>query len=179
MEEKEVWKDINGYDGIYKVSYYGNVVRFKAKRWVKVKPWKDLRGYLHISLSKDGIRKVQMIHRIVAKSFLANPNNYICVNHIDEDKSNNNVSNLEWCTYKMNDNHGTRNERISKSAEFCHLQYNYSKFDKSGNLLKKYTSVRQIEIEGYNIRSIRTSIRNNGTYKGFYWKKELIKNQAK
>ena len=72
-------------------------------------------GYLLVSLSKDGKRKQFGVHRLVATAFLDNPNNYPCVNHKDENKQNNNLQNLEWCSYSYNNNYGTKNERASKA----------------------------------------------------------------
>lgn len=174
MEENEIWKDVECYNGIYKISSLGNVIRFKANRWVRVKSWKNTNGYNQVSLSRDGAREVRLVHRLVANAFIPNPNNYSCINHIDEVRDNNIVSNLEWCTYKMNDNHGTRNEKIKRSAEFCHLKYYYSKYDENGRLVKKYDTVRQLRKDGHNVRNIRTSIRKGWKSNGFYWKKELI-----
>lgn len=103
----EEWKDIKGYEGLYQVSNLGRVMSFKASNPKVLKHSKHHSGYLHIKLSK----KHFSMHRLVALHFLDNPNNYEDVNHIDEDKTNNNVSNLEWCSTKYNVNYGTRTQR--------------------------------------------------------------------
>lgn len=81
MEENEIWKDIEYYNGIYKISSLGNVIRFKANRWVRVKSWKNTNGYNQVSLSRNGAREVRLVHRLVANAFIPNPNNYSCINY--------------------------------------------------------------------------------------------------
>ena len=110
---KEIWKDIEGYEGLYQVS---NLGRVKSLKWGKVKflkPFSDKNGYLSVHLRKDNSSYMSYIHRLVAMTFISNPNNLPQVNHKDENPSNNNVSNLEYCDSKYNNNYGTRNEKIS------------------------------------------------------------------
>ena len=76
---------------------------------------KSPNGYLRTHLDKDGERKFYSIHRLVAQTFLDNPNNYPCVNHKNENPADNRLDNLEWCTHAYNSNYGTRNQRLSKS----------------------------------------------------------------
>lgn len=126
----EIWKTIPETDGLYSVSNFGNVRRNEHYTTVKpniqktnetvafykeklVKPYKDSSGYLVVSIrgiKGNTIRK--KIHRLVAQAFIPNPNGYDTVNHIDENKMNNSLENLEWVTAKENANHGTRNSRI-------------------------------------------------------------------
>lgn len=108
--KEEIWKDIKGYEGLYMVSNTGRVWSCRQSREMKQSVSK---GYLLISLSKLGNKYKTSVHRLVAGSFVDNPEHKKEVNHIDEDKLNNSVSNLEWCTSKENANHGTRNKRIS------------------------------------------------------------------
>lgn len=115
----EIFKDIEGYKGLYQVSNLGNVKSLgngnsnNSKEKI-LKPTKDKKGYLTVDLYKDGKRKIYKVHRLVAKVFIENPNNLPQVNHKDEDKTNNAVENLEFCDAKYNINYGTRNEKISK-----------------------------------------------------------------
>lgn len=106
---KEVWKDIQGYEGLYQVSSFGNVFSCRRKKCIKLR--KTKKGYFRAHLSKEGHAKDFAIHRLVANAFLHNPDNLPQVNHKDEDKANNRVDNLEWCTQKDNVNHGTCMER--------------------------------------------------------------------
>lgn len=110
---KEIWKDIEGYEGLYQVSNLGRVKRVNTNRILKGNT--DSPGYLQVGLCKKGIRHANRIHRLVAHAFIPNPENKLELNHIDEDKTNNRVDNLEWSTRKENINYGTRNEKVSKT----------------------------------------------------------------
>lgn len=114
MQEKEIWKDIQGYEGLYQVSNLGNV-KNKIQPYLKqekiYKKFSNSNGYLFVGLRKDKKRKFKYIHRLVAEAFIPNPNNLPQINHKDENKQNNCVNNLEWCTNKYNQNYGTIKER--------------------------------------------------------------------
>lgn len=114
---KEIWKDIEGYEGLYQVSNLGNVktLNYKGKHKVKIlKHQIDKDGYHKVSLYDiDKKPKRFSVHKLVCLAFLENPHNYPIINHIDEDKDNNALSNLEWCSYGYNVNFGTRNSRVS------------------------------------------------------------------
>ena len=113
-------KDIPGYQGLYQVSNMGRIKNlerdyFPGNNSVQhlnesiKKQQKNSNGYLQVSLFKNGVRKSFSVHRLVALTFIPNPDNKPQVNHIDECKTNNKVSNLNWMTSKENCNHGTRN----------------------------------------------------------------------
>ena len=114
----EEWKDIKGYEGLYQISNTGLVKRIPS---IKCKTERILRqgtqkaGYNYVNLSKDNKIHTKRVHRLVAEAFISNPNNLPEVNHKDEDKSNNNVENLEWCTREYNLNYGTRSEKFSRT----------------------------------------------------------------
>lgn len=109
---KEIWRDVKGYEGLYQVSNFGRVKRVTTGRIFK--GCKDNSGYLRVNLSKDSVTSTNTLHRLVAEAFITNQENKPDVNHIDEDKTNNSINNLEWSTRKENCNYGTRNERIGK-----------------------------------------------------------------
>ena len=113
MEEK--WRDIRGYEGLYQVSNLGRVRSLRDNhgkcREKILKACNYSHGYKYVNLYSEGVLKKFLIHRLVAETFIDNPNNYSQVNHRDENKSNNKLENLEWCTVKYNSNYGTRNIR--------------------------------------------------------------------
>ena len=116
----ENWKAIAGYEGRYEVSDLGNVASLKYARGSNrrlLKQSKNTWGYSQVTLSKDKQKKNATVHRLVAEAFIDNPNSLPQINHIDEDKSNNRVDNLEWCESSHNINHGRRTERASNSMK--------------------------------------------------------------
>ena len=192
--EKEIWRPIKGYEGLYEVSNLGRIRSLDrmiiqpdgVKRLWKGrirKPIKDTRenkGYLRVELSKDGILKKFAIHRLVAQTFIPNTNNLPQINHKDEDKINNfvfvnkdgsvdlNKSNLEWCDGKYNVNYGTRNKRIAKTQSTPVLQIGLE----SNEIIAEYPSTMEAARQ-LNIGSGAISMCCNGklkTYKGFKWR---------
>lgn len=116
---EEIWKDIKGYEGKYQVSNLGRikVLNYKRSGQEHIMATKNNKGYCEIRLAKDGKRKDFIVHRLVAQAFIPNPNNLPQVNHIDENKTNNCVNNLEWCTQAYNNSYGTRLERVSATLK--------------------------------------------------------------
>lgn len=111
-ENKIIWKDIPGYEGLYKVSNTGKIFSVVTNRELSVIQKKD--GYTCISLcDKDHNKKQYRIHQLVAKAFIPNPNNLPMINHKNEIKNDNRVENLEWCTAQHNASYGTCPKRIS------------------------------------------------------------------
>lgn len=105
-----IWKTITGYEGLYEVSNEGEIARVdKGFRLLKLRI--DRKGYMRVNLSKNGELKTIRVHTLVAREFIPNPYGLTEINHIDEDKTNNAVCNLEWCTRQYNVVHGTRTER--------------------------------------------------------------------
>ena len=119
---EEIWRPIEGYEGLYEVSNLGRVRsldRYDSRNQFRkgriMKQNNDGRDYMSIQLCLNGKLKKYFVHRLVAEAFLPNPDNLPQVNHKDEDKSNNRVDNLEWCTAKYNLSYGTRNIRIRET----------------------------------------------------------------
>ena len=125
----EVWKDIQGYEGIYQISNYGRVLSLyrqvrcrggahRGKEQSLLKPCEDSAGYLLVVLSDKGVKKSHRIHRLIATGFISNSYNYKCVNHIDGNKTNNSIDNLEWCTHLHNNVHALNTGlRVSLKGE--------------------------------------------------------------
>lgn len=104
----EEWKNVIGYEGLYEVSNKGNVRNVRRNKLLRLQ---KNQGYIRVGLSKNGIKTWLRVHRLVAQAFLPNPDNLPQINHKDEDKTNNSVDNLEWCTAKYNNTYGTRIEK--------------------------------------------------------------------
>ena len=173
----ETWKSVVGYEGLYEVSDQGRVksLNYNHTGTEKIfKPWKTHDGYLRVGLHKDGQRKMSLVHRLVAEAFIQNPNNLETVNHKDEVKTNNTVSNLEWMSKRDNINYGTRNKRSSE-AKINHpsLSKKVKMFDKStGELLATFPSTHEAAritmISFKNISSCCNGKRKSAG--GYIWK---------
>ena len=124
---KEIWKDIPNYETLYQVSTLGRVKslgnRSNHKKEKIMKQRLTHKGYLRLSLCKNGIQKQKMVHRLIAETFIPNPNNYEQVNHKDGNKQNNNINNLEWCNNSYNQLHanklGLNDNRVKRIKEVC------------------------------------------------------------
>lgn len=133
----EEYREIKGFEGLYEVSNYGNVRSLKRNKILKQINIKG--GYKRVSLYKYGEQYFKAIHRLVAEAFIPNPDNLPCVNHKDENPSNNNVKNLEWCDYKYNINYGTANER--RSAKRMGMKFSEEHRRKLSESHKKWVSI--------------------------------------
>lgn len=170
---KEIWKDIPGYEGLYKISSYGNIMNKKNNNL----KYMNRRGYLYVSLWKNNKGKKYRVHRLVAEIFIPKIQGKDVVNHIDENKRNNKVDNLEWCTQQENlkkyfENHKTIKKSKKRITEY-HKPQPVAQIDKKGNLIKIWDSMMQIE-RALNIKSGNISNCCNGkakTVKGYYWKR--------
>ena len=114
---EEIWKDIEGYEGMYMVSSLGRVKTLigRYKNVTILKESIKNNGYCSITLYKNKIPHTYLVHRLVAKAFIPNLNNYPIINHKDENPKNNCVENLEWCTQEYNINYGNGNIKRSLS----------------------------------------------------------------
>ena len=158
----EIWKSIDGYEGLYEVSSFGRVrsvdrvveqvrndgrvIPHAYKGRVLTPRRNKLHGYLEVNLCKRGHHyKTCRVHRLVATAFLENPNSYSDVNHIDEDKNNNSVSNLEWCDRYYNTHYGTRNDRLRTIFRKRNAKISTEDVAKIKLLRDNGTCVREIE----------------------------------
>lgn len=178
---QETWKDIPGYEGSYQVNNYGNVRSLNYNNNGKTKnisQHKHKTGYLTVILCKNSEKKTKNVHRLVALSFLPNPNNYPCVNHIDGNKENNNVENLEWCTHKQNTAHaikcGLRNQKfmLGVTGAKNKLSKKIVQYDLQGNIVNRWDCISDAA-RFYGVRpgNINNCLRGrNKTYKGYIWR---------
>lgn len=161
---KEIWKDIKDYEGLYQVSNLGRVRSLdrvinyniengkKVKRKGKIlKQRSNWNNYLYIHFSKNSKIKLFIVHRLVAEAFIPNPNNLPQVNHIDGNKFNNRVDNLEWCTAKENIIHSWK---MGLSKGYIHpkgkltdysrkLCKKVNQYDLDGNFICSYNSISE------------------------------------
>lgn len=164
--KNEVWKDIKGFEGAYQISSMGRVKSLprKQSRKEKIRVFaKAPNGYLRMVLSFENERRTISAHREVAKAFIPNPQNLETVNHIDFDKTNNCVENLEWVSHKENIQHN------------CNYDKNYHRpilqKDLNGNIIRRWKSAYSVELEkGWFATNIsRCCNGNKRTYKKFKW----------
>ena len=173
---KEVWRDIKEYEGCYQVSDLGRVKSLNYLHTGKERVLvgiKDKYGYLSVSLCKDGKIKHYLLHRLVAQTFIPNPDNLPQINHKDEDKTNNAASNLEWCDRKYNNNYGTRNERVAKGLRnHPNKSKTVSQYTIDGTLVGSYPSTNEAERQtGYSNGNISACCRGKMKQAyGFVWK---------
>ena len=178
----EVWKDIEGYEGRYQVSNIGRVKSLERTASIKngkrtvperiLKPITDRDGYLRVNLCNgSGKRKTFKVHRLVCEAFYENPEDKPCVNHIDENKTNNAVSNLEWCTVKENNNHGTHNARMAKAVAKANSKP-VGQYTTDGKLIKVWQSTMEVErLLGFSRGHISDVARGERkTAYGYVWK---------
>lgn len=111
----EIWLDIPGFEGRYQASNLGRIKSLKSNKILSATD--NGHGYKQVSLYKNGKNIKYKVHRLVMITFKANPDNKAQVNHINEDKSDNRLNNLEWCDNKYNVNYGSANERRSSTAK--------------------------------------------------------------
>ena len=187
----EIWKDIDGYEGLYQISNFGNVKSLgngKANssilHTVRLLKPQITDGYLRIGLWKNGKCKHYFVHRLVAFAFIPNPNNYPIINHKDEIKTNNTVDNLEWCDCKYNSNYGTLRERLSKkmkgkkmSKEAIEKMVNsiskpILQLTKNDEIIRKWKSGAEIKrVLGFNPSNIsKVCLGKQKTSYGYKWK---------
>ena len=136
----EIWKEVEGYEGLYQVS---NLGRVKSKNKT-LHPNTNTYGYKHVTLSKDNVQKTVLVHRLVASAFIGNPSGKPQINHKDGNKNNNAESNLEWVTQESNNRHAieTNLRQVKKVAAV----------DNSGNVIKVLNN--RMEVNEFLGRSV-------------------------
>lgn len=167
----EIWKPILGYEGLYEVSNLGKIKSLKQIRtcWNGYKiiryeiPEKILSlrirsNYLAVGLTKNKKQMTYTVHRLVAETFIENPDNLPCVNHKDENKLNNCIDNLEWCTYQYNNAYGSRTTKTCKLVKCVETGVIYNSVVEAS----KQTGIARPNI-------LLCCKKSNRTAKGFHW----------
>ena len=141
---EEIWKEIPNYNGAYLISNYGRVYSKHKKGYLAQTT--NNNGYLKVSLWKDNKGKNEYVHRLVALAFIPNPEGFPQVNHMDEDKQNNYVENLEWCDNSYNNTYGTKRQRQGETLlNNGKTSYRVNQYDLDGNFIATYRSMREAE----------------------------------
>jgi len=190
MTDIEIWKtavyDGEVYEGLYKVSNWGRILSLNYRNTGKAElltPVDNGCGYLVVNLFKNEKRKKCYVHRLIAETFLPNPENKPCVNHkiegekgktmnfvffnedgsVDEERTT-----IEWVTREENNNYGTHNERISKALTNGKLSKKVLQFTLDGEFIREYPSIMECSRNGFNHSAVCKCC--NGklkTHKGF------------
>lgn len=176
--EGEEWRDITRYEN-YQVSNCGRVKSLNYHMTGEeqlLRPATEGGGYLFVRLYKDGKQKSFKVHRLVATAFIPNTENLSDINHKDECKTNNAVSNLEWCDTKYNINYGTHKERMAAALTNGRTSKRVGQFNLEGELIKEWPSTRECGRNGFSQSAVAACCRNeftragNNVYKGYIWK---------
>lgn len=183
--EVDGWKNIKGFVGLYQIHNSGIVRSLDRKVWNRngyklesgkiLKPNILAKGYFQVYLTNAGITKCLQVHRLVAEAFIPNPQNLPQVNHKDENKSNNRVDNLEWCTQEYNTNYGTCTQRISNAHKALQKGKRVVQIDKcSQTIIATYpNSAIAMEQTGIDASAIKKVCLNRPKFKtagGYIWR---------
>ena len=160
--KKEIWKN---FEKNYAISNLGNIKNIKTNRVLKIRP--NHNGYLKTNISIKGKLKTVFPHRLVAEAFISNSDNYPIVNHKDENKQNNCVDNLEWCTNEYNIKYGTAQERRVQKQRKVVYKYNLN-----DEFIERYNSTVEASksVNGTSGGIVRVCNGQRKTYKGYIWK---------
>lgn len=171
---QEIWKDIKGYEGLYQASNLGRIksiprIGTQTKKERIKKYVKSYNGYLRVSLWKDGKSSVPTVHRIIAKTFIDDFKDNLQVNHMDGNKENNAIDNLELVTPKENVKHALDN-KLRKVHKILQK-------DKNGKIIKEWNGLGDIERNTrFHQSNIVYAYKNNKKIYGYYWEqKELVR----
>lgn len=167
---QEQWKAIPGYEGLYEASTLGKIRSVYRYRRV-LKPMISSTGYERVDLFNNKKRKQYSVHRLVAMTFIPNPEGKPIVNHMDENKLNNSADNLEWVTHVENCHYGTAIARRTERLDYSKRRINNARqilacskpiiqYDKSGNYIREWKSATECSKEtGFSISGIRSVVR--------------------
>lgn len=164
MQLLEIWKDIQGYEGLYSINNYGVVKSINRNIFLKNTP--DKKGYLYVSLYKNNKESKFKVHRLVSEHFIDNPLNFPQVDHIDRNKANNIVTNLRWANNSMNA-HNTAPRKTGTS------KYKGVSLDKSA-VHKKWKAIVSIDKKNYHLGRFLTELEAHIAVNNFKSKNQLL-----
>ncbi|MBZ3643535.1 HNH endonuclease [Enterococcus faecium] len=177
MMQKEIWRPIEGYEGLYEISNLGkiksNFRQGSTTDFLKIS--NNGNGYMMVRLCKNGKAKKYYLHRLLAQTFIDNPEDKPQVNHINENRSDNRLENLEWVTQKENNNHGNHNLNSAISKRSGKAKKNVQ-LDLDGNELGRFDflieAAKTVNGNSINISRAARNIRNRETAYGYKWRYE-------
>lgn len=165
----EVWKDIQGYEGLYQVSNLGRVKSLTKN--VIMKQHLGRNGYFQLNLFKDHKHHPCDVHKLVAKAFIPNPKHLSCINHLDETKTNNNVNNLEWCSKSYNNSYNNRAIKIGIKQRNGNTAKKVAQYTLDGKFIKEWPSTMECQRHGFISTSVCACCNGRRkTHKGYIWK---------
>ena len=190
MTDIEIWRtaiyDGEIYEGLYKVSNLGRILSLNYHREGRAElmtPGERKDGYFQVCLRKNEESKTCLVHRLVAQTFLPNPENKPCINHKIQGKKGKSMNmvifnedgtidkertTIEWVTYEENNNYETRNERIAKANTNGKKSKKVLQFTLDGDLIREYPSIMECERNGFNRSSVCLCCQGkHKTHKGF------------
>ena len=170
--KQEIWMDVKGYEGKYKVSNQGRVYSVRSHKYLSMS--NNGRGYLSVQLWRDNQGKREYIHRLVARHFIPNPLGLPQVNHKDENKENNCVDNLEWCHNDYNNAYGTKRERQGETLlNNGKTSHKVKQFTLNGEYIATYRSMREAERMNNLANGSLSAYFRNGyqQWGGYKWEK--------
>lgn len=181
--EGEEWRDVVGYEGYYMVSSLGRIlsldrcVRFHT--YTKMidpclkQQHRGRNGYFSVTFKKNGDRKCISVHRLVAIAFISNPNNYSCIDHINDNQADNRACNLQWCTHKFNnskEHHRIAESLSQKGKILSSIRKPIVQLSKNGDLIQIFPSMTDADLNGFKHSAIHRVIHNKlKTHRGFKW----------
>lgn len=168
----EYWKPVIGYEGYYEVSSLGRIrsIERRNSRGEILKPFLNKTGYLSISLSKDGTAKTHRLHKLIAMAFLSNLENFPCVNHKNEVKSDNRVENLEWCSIRYNTLYGCGISKMIKTRlKNTKPIFAYSE---NRNVVFRFVNMTDVTLHGFHRGKVWECITGKRRkYRNLYWRR--------
>lgn len=181
--DNEEWRDVVGYEGLYMVSSHGRILSLgrlvRYHTYTKMiepcikQQQKGRNGYFSVTFKRNGEKKCISVHRLVAIAFVPNPNNYPCIDHINDNKIDNRAFNLQWCTHKFNnskEHHRIAESLSQKGKILSSIRKPIVQLSTNGDLVQIFPSMTDADLNGFKHSAIHRVIHNKlKTHRGFKW----------